>query len=439
MSDRSETRRRAFLAGLAATGAGLAGCQQLTSDGGSDGGSGGGTSPTPTATPTETPTDSPTDSKDDSNQQKQSNDPGSPKPMEPAAASFEDLSYWTSDSGVKLQADSETYYQGTQSARIEGRSGTIRRQFPVPVNLQGKDLSLALKIGGPLPTTVRIYLYDTGGNTTRLLQNYHGKQPDGWVRVNPSINSAGADMSSIEQVLITIDGPAPNKKYWVDDLKFHDKAAKQGQVMFSFDYITRSIYEVAFPMMQDRGIKGAVAVPADNVGNADRLNWDELKEMQNAGWEICSMTNDWESMYGQSKNIQRQRMERAIRLIKDNGLGTPKALMYPKGFADNTTYELAQELHDISFVRYGNTEAGLSQSAIMGPAFVNRSRPNTPEAVKNQLGPISDYNGLYTIVHNRIGGDAQNTRSEFRAMLDTVRKRQNQGDIQVVTPSDVIL
>lgn len=436
MTDRDQTGRRAFLTSLAAASVGLAGCSSI---GGNSDQTGTPTG-TPTSTRTATQTPEGTETSGDSNAtKKQPNDPGSYAPMEAKAASFEDLSYWTSHAGVTLQADGETYYQGTQSARVEGRSGTIQRSFPVPINLENKDLSFALNIDGPLPTNVRVYLYDTGGNVTRLLQRYHAQNPSGWVRINPSINSVQADMSSIQRLLITIDGGGAEKKFWVDDLKFHDKAADKGQVMFTFDYITRSIYEVAYPMMKERDIQGVVAVPADNVGNADRLTYEELKEMQEDGWEIASMSNDWQPLAGQSENIQRKRMERANRLLKENGLGEPAALMYPKGFCDDTTIALAEELHDISFVRYGESEAGLSQSAIMGPQFVNRSRPNTPEAAANQMGPAAAYNGLYTIAHSKIGPNAENTRSEFRAILDEVQKRKQRGELEVVTASDVVL
>jgi peptidoglycan/xylan/chitin deacetylase (PgdA/CDA1 family) len=438
MPDQNRTERRAFLATVAAAGVGLAGCSSFT--GGGDSGTDTPTgSATPSGTPSATPEATATDDSKQNVEEKQPNDPGSPKPMEPDAAAFEDVSYWSAQAGVKLNADSKTYYQGTQSARVEGRSGSIQRTFPVPLDLSDRDISLAMKVDGPLPTNIRIWLFDTAGNKTRLLQRLHGRQTQGWVRINPSINTTNADMSRIQKMLITIDGPADSKKYWVDDIRFHDKAAKKGQVMFTFDYITRSIYEVAYPIMKDKGIKGAVAVPVDNVGNADRLTYDELKELKDDGWEIMSMTNDWASLYGQSKNIQRKRMERAIRLLDDNGLGKPAAMVYPKGFCDATSLELADELHDLAFVRYSASEAGLSQSAIMGPNFVNRSRPNTPEAAANQMAPAQDYRGLYTIAHSKIGPDAQNSRSEFQAMVNEVDKRQKQGDLEVVLPSDVVL
>jgi hypothetical protein len=442
MTDRDQTGRRAFLTSLAAASVGLAGCSSIGGNSDQTGTPTG--TPTGTATPTETGTATQTPEQSETETpgeqtKNQPNDPGSYAPMEAKAASFENLDFWTAHSGVTLEADTQTAYAGTQSARVEGRSGTIERGFPVPIDLSNRDLSITMKIAGPVPTNLRVILYDTGGNATELIQGYHGELPEGWVRVNPSINSAGADMTSISRLLITLDGGGAEKKYWVDDIRFHDKTSKKAQVMPTFDYMTRSIYEVVFPEMQKRGLTGTVAVAADRVGNADRISVEELQEMKSAGWEIASMSNDFEVLAGQSKDIQRKRIKRGKELIEGWELGEPTAIMYPKGFADDNTVEVAQEFHDLGFTSFNASELGLSQSAIMGPRLVNRSRPSTAEALKNQLQPAVDYSGLYTPQQNQIGPNADNDRAVLQEMLDALERRKKQGDIEIVHPSDVVL
>lgn len=434
MTDQDRTGRRAFLAAVTATGASLAGCSSII-DGGGNGGNGSPTdTPTGSATATET-----TDGSNGGDGGKQSNDPGSPDPMQQKAATFEDLSYWTAHAGVKLNADTQTVYQGSQSARIESRSGTIERKFPVPVDLSNKDISLAMKIENPVPNNLNVILTDTGGNSTTLVQGYIGPHPDGWIRINPAIDNTGADMSSISSLLVTIGGSGANKKYWLDDIRFHNKTAKKAQVMFTFDYMTRSIYEVAFDEMQKRNIPGAVSVAGDRVGNADRLTVDELKEMQEAGWEITSMTNDFGTLHDQSRDIQRQRIKRGKALIEQFGLDEPAALMYPKGFCNDATVELAAEFHDLGFLTFNDSERGTSQSAIMGPTFVNRSQPSSVQALKNQVEPAKAYRGLYTAHHNELGPNADNNRQTFAAMLDYVQNQKQQGNVSVALPSDVVL
>lgn len=430
-SDRTSTRRRTFLATVAAASAGLAGCSSIMG--------GDGDTDSPTDSPTGTSDTGTPDGTDDNNNGNASNDPGSYEPMEKKAATFEDMAYWTAHSGVTLTADTNTVYQGSQSARIEGRSGSFQREFPVPVDLSNRDISFAMKIDGPLPTNLRVHLDDTGGNSTRLIQGYHGQLPGGWVRVNPSIDAVEADMTAISRILITLDGDGPNKKYWIDDIRFHEKTSDKAQVMFSFDYLNRSLYEVVFPEMQNRGLTGTVAVAGDRVGNADRITVEELQEMKNAGWEVASMSNDFQVLAGQDEDIQRQRIKRGKDLIQGWDLGEPAAIMYPKGFADNTTLKVMQEFHDIGFTVWNSSELGLSQSATMGPQLVNRSQPSTARALKNQLQPAKNYTGVYNPQQNQIGPNANNNRQVLTEMLDALKNEQDQGNIEIVHASDLVL
>jgi peptidoglycan/xylan/chitin deacetylase (PgdA/CDA1 family) len=359
--------------------------------------------------------------------------------MNPKGATFEDLSFWQPQAKVTLEADTETVYQGTQSARIAGYSGSIVREFPVPMDLSNKDLSLAVKLDKPEPTNLRIWLEDSNGNQTRLIQQLNQNHPDTWMRINPSINSVDADMSSIESMLITLDGDGANKQYWVDDIRFHDKVAKKGQVMLSFDDIHASVYHLAFPIMEEHGLKGVLAVSPDVIGNDGRMTKDEIQELHDAGWEIASHSNDLQGLYGLRRSAQKKKIERAKRLIKENGWGDSTAFMYPGGGCDQNTVELVRENHELGYLAFKGSEKGLSQSALMGPMFVNRSRPDTPEAVTNQLDVATAYKGMYNIYLHVIGDDSPHTKQEFRKTCEQIAKYRDEGKVEVVQPSDVVL
>jgi peptidoglycan/xylan/chitin deacetylase (PgdA/CDA1 family) len=437
-SDR-KFRRRAFLGSLAAASSTLiAGCS-----GGSGSTPSSNTSENETTMGTASANETTGASEETSTSEPNGNEnldvPGTHKPMNPKGATFEDLSFWQPQANVKLEADTETVYQGSQSARIEGYSGSITREFPVPMDLSNKDLSIAVQLDKPEPTNLRIWLEDSNGNQTRLIQQLNQNHPNTWMRINPSINSVEADMSSIESMLITLDGDGENKQYWVDDIRFHDKVAKKGQAMLSFDDIHASVYHLAFPIMEEFGLKGALAVPPDIIGNDGRMTKDEIQELHDAGWEITSHSNDLQGLYGLRKSAQRKKIERAKRLIKENGWGDATAFMYPGGGCDENTVELVSEYHELGYLAFKGSEKGLSQSAIMGPMFVNRSRPNTHKAVKNQLDVATDYNGLYNIYLHVIGDDAQNDKQAFRKMCEHIAEYRDKGKIEVVQPSDVVL
>lgn len=372
-------------------------------------------------------------------QPKQVDDPGTNKPMNPKAATFEDITFWQAQAKVNLTADKENVYSGTQSARIENHSGSIKREFPVPLDLSGKDVSIAVKLDKPEPTNLRLWMEDSDGNYTKLIQQLNQNHPDTWMRINPSINSAEADPSKIESILITLDGEGKGKRYWVDDIRFHDKQAKKGQVMVSFDDATIDVYRVAYPIMEKYGIKGVAAIPPDVLGNDGRMTWDQVKELHNNGWEIASHSNDMQGLYGLRPEAQKKKIEYAKKTLKEKGLGDVTAFMYPGGGCDKHTVKYVRENHDLGYLAFKGSEKGLSQSAIMGPMFVNRSRPNTPEAVKNQLDAAAAYNGLYNIYLHVIRDDAQNDKQEFREMMKHIADYRDKGKVEVVQPKDVVL
>lgn len=429
--DTDNTSRRAVIGSLATGTVVLAGCTSLKDLRPSSGDTNGTASPT--ASPTET-----TNGGEGTSTPQRASEPGSHKPMAKKAAGFEDLSFWTAHANVKLSADKDHVYSGTQSARVENYSGSIQREFPVPLDLTNKDISLVMDVENPTNTIVTVGLYDTGGKQTRLIQTYYGTgHPDGWVRFNPSVDTGNANLRSIKKILITIDGPGEGKKYWVDSIRFSNKTVDKAQVAFTFDYITRSIYDVAFPIMQDRGLKGCVAVPVDHVGNAGRLTRAELTELKNAGWEIASMSNSFGNLRGKKEDIQRKRLKRAKNLLKEWGLGSAPTLFPPNGAMDTTTAKLASELHMSAYLKFDNSNSGHTQSWLSNPVYVNRARPNSPDALRNQLGPATSYRSVYTIWHNVIGSDVQNSEAEFREMCDIVANRRDRGEIGVSLPKEI--
>src|SRR5687768_5610487 len=64
--------------------------------------------------------------------------------------------------------------------------------------------------------------------------------------------------------------------------------AGEGLVTFWFDDAWLSQYEVALPILEKYGYKGAIAVPSHHVGFENYMNWYQLKRAQFIGWEITA-------------------------------------------------------------------------------------------------------------------------------------------------------
>ena len=59
-------------------------------------------------------------------------------------------------------------------------------------------------------------------------------------------------------------------------------------VIFSFDDHKPSVYDLAYPIMDARGIPGVSYVITDRVGTAQSSTIAQLREMQSSGWDISS-------------------------------------------------------------------------------------------------------------------------------------------------------
>ena len=93
------------------------------------------------------------------------------------------------------------------------------------------------------------------------------------------------DMEFLQQFGYTPLLPADLINIWEGKMQLPDKA-----VMVTFDDGYRSNYDYAYPVLQNTGMKAAIAVVAHNIrqeGDADsarhNMTWDELREMVDSG------------------------------------------------------------------------------------------------------------------------------------------------------------
>lgn len=99
----------------------------------------------------------------------------------------------------------------------------------------------------------------------------------------------------------------------------------------SFDDQHLSDYEKAFPFLQMRGIKGTVYVVTSKVGNPGRMDWNHLRELKNAGWDIGFHTHNHINLDQSTDDEIRQDFETGIQTFLDNGFPKPRHFAYPYG------------------------------------------------------------------------------------------------------------
>ena len=89
--------------------------------------------------------------------------------------------------------------------------------------------------------------------------------------------------------------------------------------VITFDDGFESTYTIAFPIMQQYGIKGTVYVVPAWIGAPGYLTLAELTELHNAGWTIASHT--WDHQYLTTLTTQQvtDELQSTIDWLNDNG------------------------------------------------------------------------------------------------------------------------
>jgi peptidoglycan/xylan/chitin deacetylase (PgdA/CDA1 family) len=143
-------------------------------------------------------------------------------------------------------------------------------------------------------------------------------------------------------------------------------------VAVTFDDGYRSVYDLAFPILEDLGLPGTVFVPAAHVGQShpmswpgierwvgtpyegelDCMSWDQLRELADHGWEVGSHTLSHPRLPElDDATLQRELTE--SREICADQMGKPcGTLAYPYGADDER-------------VRVATRDAGYEAAAVL--------------------------------------------------------------------------
>lgn len=116
-------------------------------------------------------------------------------------------------------------------------------------------------------------------------------------------------------------------------------------IVFTFDDQHQSVYDVAFPIMQQFGYRGTNFVNTNKLGSTAQFGWDQLNEMdQMHGWETGGHTLNHEA-------LNQLDYDEAIRVIQEDydnllvhGLN-PRSFALPKGQCPAQIYPFLQSLY----------------------------------------------------------------------------------------------
>jgi len=341
--------------------------------------------------------------------------------------SMENLDRWQADTG-RLDADGETAFSGTQSARIEAEPSderaVVHRSFPGGVDLSERDLSLAVHPGAEHPADNVIVQLFAPDARNRIDHWQHLGPADSWKRLDlgPTKVVGDPDLGDVRRLaVVSYTGGGSRVRFYVDEIRTTTKL-DQGYVLLTFDDSLTSQYETAFPLTEEFGFPGNVGVIPWKAGSDPYLGQSELAEMREAGWDVVSHPQREEPLPDLSAEKQRAAIEEAKGWLVDRGFERgARFAIWPYGATNETTLDVGSDYHALGFA------GGVHPSGcpFMGPLSVSRVNGDDVERTRKVVDFALEYNQVAVVVYHPIGvGATHVSEAAFEETLQSLADRR---------------
>lgn len=121
------------------------------------------------------------------------------------------------------------------------------------------------------------------------------------------------------------------------------------KVVFTFDDGYKTVYDYAFPAMQEFGFKGIVCIYPSFIGSSLAMSWEQLAELIKAGWSVeChSMSHSNLASKYHTPEVEKAFLEHEIvaaRHLIENRLGNKvKFMVWPYGVYSDRSIKTAMD------------------------------------------------------------------------------------------------
>lgn len=354
-----------------------------------------------------------------------------------SAAIFRELDGWEVWGKGDVALTEKTAAVGSQSVdmkvgRSDERCGIVRR-FDHGVDLSEYDLSLAVRLEEP-ETEEGVIVQYRAPNRDNLVQSVRYCRNAGWLRLDhgPTEVRGTPDLTDVRELRIGMyRGTGATGRLGVDSVRA-TRRRDHGAVVFTFDDNHITQYEKAFPLLQEFGYPGAVAVIPWIVDEDDRIGVDQLAEMHDAGWEMLSHPGQDVSLTGMTRTEMRRSIVESKRWLRDHGFESgARFIAWPLGAYDEQSLAVAHEHHELGF-----STATSPVGRITDPLLVPRVNAGNPENAKRMVDLAERFNQVCVLMYHQISRrerDIHCTESELRETL----KHVDSADVDIFSVADL--
>jgi peptidoglycan/xylan/chitin deacetylase (PgdA/CDA1 family) len=117
-------------------------------------------------------------------------------------------------------------------------------------------------------------------------------------------------------------------------------------IVLTFDDGHSSIYELAFPIMQEYGYPGVDFIPTGWIGKKELMTLDQVRSLENAGWETGGHTVNHANLTTIPIDSARSEIQRNYEQLIVYGL-KHRCFALPSGHSNEKTTAIIKEYFDI--------------------------------------------------------------------------------------------
>ncbi|EMA37238.1 polysaccharide deacetylase family protein [Halobiforma nitratireducens] len=352
---------------------------------------------------------------------------------------FENLEPWMAFQDIgSVEADSDQYYEGSQCARLEPDEEEgqvrIRRSLDEPIDV--RDAVPGLAVASDERGMVRIQLQDEDGDYVEYSQQVMNDVS--LTRVNFGLTRirGDPDLSEIHVLqIIRWFGDDASGRMWVDDFHFVPNT-DTGKVMLQFHGGYESHYTEAMPILREYDLPATTFVPTDRLRadvavQGDRLTYDQVGELADAGWTIGSQSAQGVHLGRVSSNEMESNVTNPIDWLEEEGYEDgARFFAYPGSEYTQESYDLVEENYDLAFA--GQAE---SQGYAANPYLCSLVADPDPDEAVNLLEWTAQNGGITSLAFYELEDEGSIAAvEEAAARLDQLVE---QGDLEVITPQEM--
>lgn len=410
-------KRRTYLTAVTATGIAITGCMGDAPD-------------------IEPDTDDEDEDEDEADSDGQDGGEGADGDMPGLAGTFddlEDLDEWEPFVG-SFEADTDTYYTGSQSARLTPNGdGHVRFRRELDDHIDIRDVVPGIALSRNFSGTVLIQLQDQNGDYLEYSQFVESDMP--FVRTNfgPTRQRGDPNLDAIVilQVISWFDEEADGE-LWVDDFHFVPKP-NPGRVMLQFHGGFESHNDLALPLLEEYGQQATAFVPTGRVGRDDeRMTAEQIGELAEADWTIGSYSARGQQLTDVSSEDLEDDIVDPIGWLEREGYEDgARFFAYPISRHNGEAYELVQDNYELAFA--GRAPA---QGYATNPHLCSQVANPGPAEVGELLDWTAERGGITSIAFQRLDDEA--SREALAETVTQLDERTSEGELELITPQEML-